>query len=1259
MFSTLFKILRELKSPLLPVALSSWLGIFTVGFAANTPGFSSIQIEFFEKRIRPVLVQNCLECHGSEGKPKGDLRLDSRDAVLRGGKSGPAIVVGDPEKSILIQAVRHLHPDLAMPKKGPRLADSVLADLSAWIADGAADPRTGLAISTAEEWQKVFKARLEQWCFQPVKSSPVPNVQNVSWAEMRVDRFILAQLEAAKLKPAPRASSQAWLRRIYFVLSGLPPSPADVLQFLRDPSTEARARTVERLLASPHFGERWARHWMDLVRFADSYGHEQDFTIPHSWRYRDYIVRALNADVPYNQWVTEHVAGDLLDVPRRNPSTGLNESIIGTGFWYLHQATHSPVDPLLDEADRIDNQVDVLSKTFLGLTVACARCHNHKFDAISAQDYYSLTAILRGTRQDIAYLDPDGSLEAKVTILAALHEGKTGEIQSLLNRYIRNKGVQISPFISAALEVIEGLEKNSDRALTQRPNHVFENFENGAHDRWTLSGDAFGPQPNDGIQTNQQSVEGYLGRGLATSSTRGDTPRGALQSRPFRIEYPFIHSLVGGGNSTHKVRFVLRVDGSEVRTASGSNRDSLEPVVWDVKKWIGQEGALEIIDEDTHSWGHIHVDHIVFSDAVENVFLRRPIASVAKERQLDIGRLNRWVSELVKAASDPQHPLQNLRTHSKLAPKPNQVVIPPVKTRPPSDLTFSQYFPSGQAFQQSTNKGNKWRLNGDGIEFFGSRIQHSGLWADGLQGTLRTPSFTLSEENLHLKLAGRQGQVRLIICRYGLREFNPLLFEQTLFEVNTSGDFTWFTLSSDIKRHLGRTAYLEFIDNGDGFLAIDRIVLSQNPKPPMDSIWSQELLATETLTDRADRIEALVNDQLDRWLRNDPGNESLSLASWLSVKGLLDWNQSNSVLTTLREQARKAGETLPPPVRVLAMAEGTPEETRIYVRGDPKQLGSAVVPRFLEALAGPQILRAPQGSGRRELAASLVADTNPLLHRVFVNRVWAHVFGVGLVPTVDNFGAMGRMPSHPEVLDDLVLSFRQTGGSIKQLLRTLCLSETFAMSSQPSDSDAEARDPENILLHRMPLRRLEGEAIRDSLLAVSGSLDSMMGGPAVLTYFTPFMGDRMWVRNPAGPLDGAGRRTVYQETRRNYLAPFLTAFDLPLPDTTVGQRHSSNVPGQALALMNDPFVRLQAIEWAEQLRKAGRQSFEERADSLYIRALGRHPSSSEVVKLLTFLRAHQEAHQTESGSVDLEPTRKAWVEACHLMFMLKEFIYVP
>ena len=384
------------------------------------------QVLFFEANIRPVLVLECYECHGAE-KRSGDLRLDFRDGLLMGGQSGAAIVPGVAEESLLIQAIRHEHPELEMPRNAPKLDESTIADFVRWVNQGAVDPRDEKpsAADTSERersWEAVFETRRQWWSFQPVQEPALPQVTSAEWAHP-VDRFILAKLTEHGLEPAARANQRTLLRRVSFALTGLPPSVDEMEEFLRDDSPDAYERAVDRLLASPRYGERWARHWLDLFRFAETHGSEGDPEIPEAWRYRDYLIRAFNADVPYDQLIREHIAGDLLDDPRRDELEGINESIGGIAQFRLVEHGFQPVDTLAEQVHVTENQVDVISKAFQGLTVACARCHNHKFDAISQHDYHAIYSILASSHPSQVTIDLPERLRAGRDELEELKAG--------------------------------------------------------------------------------------------------------------------------------------------------------------------------------------------------------------------------------------------------------------------------------------------------------------------------------------------------------------------------------------------------------------------------------------------------------------------------------------------------------------------------------------------------------------------------------------------------------------------------------------------------------------------------------------------------------------------------------------------------------------------------------------------------------------------------------------------------------------------
>jgi cytochrome c553 len=353
------------------------------------------QLAFFEKKIRPVLASNCYQCHSEEGKKeKGGLLLDTRDGIRRGGDNGPAVVPGDTRKSLLLKAIKQTDATLKMPPKS-KLSDEVVADFEKWIATGAADPRDGKKVAAAKEID-IEKGR-QFWAFQLPKKSEPPRVADSAWSRTDIDKFLMAGLEAKGLKPVGDADARALVRRIYFDLIGLPPTPEDVEAFVQAASTNRQAAieaVVDKLLSSPRFGETWGRHWLDVARYAESCGKTANFNYPHAWRYRDYVIAAFNADKPFDQFVKEQLAGDLL--PAANDKEKA-EHVIATGFLAIGPKALNERNGLQFELDVADEQIDVTSQAFLGITAACARCHDHKFDPIPQHDYYALAGIFRST----------------------------------------------------------------------------------------------------------------------------------------------------------------------------------------------------------------------------------------------------------------------------------------------------------------------------------------------------------------------------------------------------------------------------------------------------------------------------------------------------------------------------------------------------------------------------------------------------------------------------------------------------------------------------------------------------------------------------------------------------------------------------------------------------------------------------------------------------------------------------------------------
>jgi cytochrome c553 len=372
------------------VALSTLVTCWTIALAPSSvvgqSPASAEALRFFESKVRPIFAEKCFRCHGPE-KQKGHLRVDSRTALLTGGDLGPAIVTGDPEKSLLIKALRHVDDDLKMPPSG-KLAAEQIADISRWITMGApwpGDDKSPAPKAARKGEKEITDKDRQHWAFQPIRRPAAPAVKNTAWVANPIDAFILAGLEAKSLSPNPPAGRGELLRRATFNVTGLPPTPAEVEAFLKDPSEKAYQALVERLLQSSHYGEKWARHWLDIVRYADTNSYERDNPKPNIWRYRDYVIRSLNDDKPFDRFVKEQLAGDEMS----NPGP---DQYIATGFYRLGIWDDEPSDRIQARYDGLDDIVTTVGQGMLGLTLDCARCHDHKIDPVLQRDYYRFMA---------------------------------------------------------------------------------------------------------------------------------------------------------------------------------------------------------------------------------------------------------------------------------------------------------------------------------------------------------------------------------------------------------------------------------------------------------------------------------------------------------------------------------------------------------------------------------------------------------------------------------------------------------------------------------------------------------------------------------------------------------------------------------------------------------------------------------------------------------------------------------------------------
>lgn len=393
--------------------------LVAVSLSHATETLTQEQTNFFESKIRPVLADNCYKCHSQKAeKVKGGLMLDTREGIRTGGENGPAVVPGDLEKSLLIQAVRYTDPDREMPPKakGGKLPDNVIADLEQWVKMGAPDPRDGAPAKIAKRYDT--EASKKWWAYQPIQKPEVPRPKDAAWAHGDIDRFILAELEAKGLKPVADADNYTLVRRIYFDLAGLPPTAEEVDGFVKEATQDQKAaiaKLVDQLLKSPRYGERWGRHWLDVARYSETCGRDLNLVFPEAWRYRDYVVAAFDEDKPFDQFIKEQIAGDLL--PDKSDEERA-KNLTATGFLAIGPKPINEAVARQFALDQADEQIDSTSQAFLGVTIACARCHDHKFDPISQRDYTAMAGIFLST--ETRFGTPGGNQNRNASTLIEL-----------------------------------------------------------------------------------------------------------------------------------------------------------------------------------------------------------------------------------------------------------------------------------------------------------------------------------------------------------------------------------------------------------------------------------------------------------------------------------------------------------------------------------------------------------------------------------------------------------------------------------------------------------------------------------------------------------------------------------------------------------------------------------------------------------------------------------------------------------------------
>ncbi|MBI3462522.1 MAG: DUF1553 domain-containing protein [Planctomycetes bacterium] len=966
---------------------------------------------------------------------------------------------------------------------------------------------------TDDDWAVAFQERLDWWSLKPLREIQPPAVQDSAWSREPVDRFLRAALDAAELTPAAPAEPEVLLRRLAFVLTGLPPAPQQrehFLQHWQSNSSAAYERLVDELLASPHFGERFARHWMDAVRYTDTYGYESDNPANGSWEYRDYLIRAFNRDVPFDLLVREQVAGDLLPEPRIDRELGLNESAIGPMFYHLGE--HREGGSLMFNGihqQMVDNKIDAFSKAFLATTVACARCHDHKLEALSQRDYYSLAAVFMTPRWSSRVIDAPGKNDAAIARLKELRDEIRRELSVL--------------WLSAA--------KNEDA--------------------WSA-------------EVLKQTLE------VKDAPDAKDAPKPKIED----VTYPLTRLLNAQGE-VGKVWDELATEWRETRsqrlTANADFQvlaDFQQPTVPD--GWVMEGDGMQ----------HGHVDD------------GTPLVALDGDRV---------VSQLLP---------RGFHTHALSSKLPGALRSPPQHTVP--GLMMSLQLAGGEFGGYLVVQGNGFKS-----EEIGFLKTTEPVWKSFSDATLKNGV----------------GQVTV--------------------------EFATTALNPNFPPRIGLAGGLPPSDPGydkRSWLSITAIVTHDKGGSPQDTLEHFTALyegdAPSSAEEAARRLRQWLAGAVRRWCDGQLRAGDVRLLNWLLAKNLLPNRvEDGSRLATLVTEHRRVEQGIAYPRTVTGMDERETKRTSypINVRGDVDVPGELVSPDFLQMFAGRNKVAQSTGSGRLELAESLVQPDHPLTSRVYVNRVWQWLFGNGIVSTPDDFGHLGDKPSHPELLDYLAREFVREGWSTKKLVRRLVLSQAFRQSGAMS-AVARQRDPANRLLHHYPTRRLEAEAIRDAMLAVSGRLDRTLYGRPIDPSRTAE--DKTNKRLLSGPLDGLGRRSLYLKLSIMEPPKFLVGFNLPDLKLPTGKRDVTNVPAQALTMLNDPLVTELARYWSAQLVKEPHASAHDRITAMFVRAFGRVATPTELDRWGAALREF-----ATDGSPEIMTDEAAWRRLAQLFFNAKEFIY--
>ncbi|HEY2586776.1 MAG TPA: PSD1 and planctomycete cytochrome C domain-containing protein [Tepidisphaeraceae bacterium] len=1118
----------------------------------------------FNRDIRPILSANCFKCHGiDDGARKSKLRLDVRQTATSTAKSGKAAIVpGHPDQSELIRRVFANNPDDVMPPASTKVTLSATQKqlLKRWVAEGAE-----------------YKTH---WAFVAPRQVALPPVKQADWPRNPIDHFVLARLESEGLQPAPEADRYTLIRRVYLDLIGLPPTPEEADAFAKDPSPDAYDKLVDRLLANPHYGERWARRWLDLARYADTNGFEKDR--PRSiWPYRDWVINALNADMPFDQFTIKQLAGDML--PDATP-----DDRIATGF---HRNTmlneEGGIDPLEYRFRAAVDRNNTTGTTWLGLTVRCAQCHTHKFDPITQTEYYRLMAFLNNADEpEMAVPSPqiDAKRKAIETKIAAL----TAELPS---KFRPEAPVKWETPIATCI---------TEQSDAQRLDDGSWRFAGPSPDRETYTF-TFDTKADDVDRIRLEAMKD------------GDAGPGRTKHGNFVLtDFAATVAPIDAPDDAHPVKFArAEADAAQNGFPAAAAIHAKPGTGWAVDtgtRPIPDHTATFFLDKPVHLGRGARWTITLKQQYGEQHTLARLRLSLGSPEAVKPGDAREALDRAFHAWADREsskavkwtvlRPVRMQSTTPFLTLKDDGSVLAggDISKSDTYDLTFHEVPAGVTAVRLEVLPDDSLPSRGPGMvyyegtagDFFLSEIT---LDADGKPAKFAkaTQSFAAGkfvaanaidgDPQSGWSVAGAQGQPNLAVFALAepLGEANALSLKM-LFERYHAAPLGHFRISVTTDPRAGALALPPEIETA----------LATAPESRSDS----------------------QRDALFQYF--------LSVAPELAEA---------------RKQIDQLRASIPKPSTTLVLAErpaGHDRPTYVHHRGEFLQREQQVTPG-VPAFLPPLPAGAPDN--RLTFARWLVSPENPLTARVTVNRQWQAFFGRGIVRTVQDFGYQGDLPSHPELLDWLAIEFRKEGWSLKKLDRLMVTSATYRQASLVTPESLE-HDPQDVLLSRAPRFRLEAELIRDSALAEAGLLSATIGGPSVF----PPQPASVTTEGTYGALPWKAstgsdrfRRSLYTFSKRTAPFAMYNTFDGPTGEECIASREVSDTPLQALTLLNDTMF-MEAAQALGRTIADEHGTDEQKAADAFRRCLTRAPDADEVAMLTSFARDARE--QLKAKEVD-------------------------